>query len=124
MDCDNFSVDHFLILLIFIFILCYNIHQRNRRFLHLAGDMFDLRQDIIIEQLNSIIEFLGNSNDVAITENVHEEVIEGQVTFDKVAEESLDSLTKAEIIERLALNNIEVDERKKKAELLEILKSI
>ena len=83
-----------------------------------------VRQDIIIEQLNSIIEFLGNSNDIAITENVHEEVIEGQITFDEVAEESLDSLTKAEIIERLTLKQVEFDERKKKAELLEILKSI
>jgi len=83
-----------------------------------------VRQDIIIEQLNSIIDFLGNSNDIAVTENVHSEVIEGQVTVEEIANESYDSLTKAEIIEELTNRGIEFDERKKKADLLEILKSI
>ena len=94
----------------------------NERYLYAIA----VRQDIIIEQLNSIIDYIAKRDDVAVTDSDYE-VTPGQISIEEVdvvrPSVSPEELTKQELTELLVKAGVSFNKRQNKQELIELLKN-
>ena len=95
----------------------------NERYLYAIA----VRQDIIIEQLSSIIDYISKKEDIAVFDEIYSEVsdvIEGQISIDEIKQSSLEDLTKQELVEILVNSGVTFNKRQNKNELIELVKEI